>query len=83
VSLRDELLEFLAEQGVDLSGDAGDATPLFESGRLDSLALFNLVLWAEERIDAPIDPTAADLVREWATVRDILVFVTARGRRDG
>ena len=82
-SLRDELLQFLAEQGIHLSDETADATPLFETGRLDSLALFNLMLWAEERIGEPIDPTALDLARDWATVRDIVRFVSARARRYG
>jgi acyl carrier protein len=78
-SLRDDLLAFLTDQGVEL-GDADDAEPLFESGRLDSLALFNLVLWIEERTGTPIDPTAFDLAHEWATVRDIVAFVRAHER---
>ena len=77
VSLRDELLAFLADQGVEPDGD-GEL--LFESGLLDSLALFNLVLWIEERTGAPIDPTSFDLAQEWASVRDIVAFVNARVR---
>jgi len=77
-SLRDDLLAFLTDQGVEL-GDH-DAEPLFESGRLDSLALFNLVLWIEDRTGVPIDPTAFDLAQEWASVRDIVAFVLARER---
>ena len=77
-SLRDDLLAFLDDQGVEL-GPAGDAEPLFDSGRLDSLALFNLVLWIEERTGAAIDPTAFDLAQEWASVRDILAFLGTRG----
>lgn len=83
LSLRDELLKFLAEQGIELPSDSADTTPLFETGRLDSQALFNLVLWAEERIGEPIDPTALDLARDWATVSDIVSFVGARERRRG
>ena len=54
-------------------------TLLFADGRLDSLALFNLVLWIEERTGQPVDPTAVDVAQEWASVRDILAFVAARG----
>jgi acyl carrier protein len=78
VSLRDELLGFLADQGVELPPDAGDTAPLIESGLIDSLALFNLVLWIEERIGAPVDPTAFDVAQQWGSVRDILAFVSAR-----
>jgi len=77
VSLRDELLSFLADQGVEPDGD-GEL--LFETGLLDSLALFNLVVWIEERTGAPIDPTSFDLAREWASVRDIVAFLDARIR---
>lgn len=80
VSLRDDLLDFLAQQGVELAGDAADATPLFETGRLDSQALFNLILWAEERLGEPVDPTALDLTHDWATVSDIVRFIDARAR---
>jgi len=83
VSVRDELLRFLAQQGIELPRESADATPLFETGQLDSQALFNLVLWAEERIGEPIDPTALDLTRDWATVSDIVRFVDARDRRRG
>ena len=82
MSVRDELLRFLAQQGIELPGESADATPLFETGQLDSQALFNLVLWAEERIGEPIDPTALDLTRDWATV-SIVRFVGARDRRRG
>ena len=71
--LRDELLSFLVDQGVDLPAES-DAAPLFEMGLLDSLTLFNLVLWIEERTGAPIDPTA----QEWGSVHDILAFMSAR-----
>lgn len=77
--LRDELLRFLAEQGIELPAE-GDAAPLFEMGLLDSLALFNLVLWIEERTGTPIDPTTFDLAQEWGCLRDILAFVSARLR---
>ncbi len=78
VSLRDDLLAFLADQGVELPEDVCDAVRLFECELLDSLALFNLVLWIEERTGAPIDPTTFDLAQEWASVSDIVAFVDAR-----
>jgi acyl carrier protein len=78
VSLRHEVVAFLVEQGVELSPDADDTASLFESGALDSLALYNLVLWIEERTGAVIDPTAFDIAQEWACVRDIVAFVRAR-----
>ena len=83
VSVRDELVRFLAQQGIELPDASADTTPLFETGQLDSQALFNLVLWTEERIGEPIDPTALDLTRDWATVSDIVRFVGDRDRRRG
>ena len=82
MALRDDLRRLLAEQGVDLSADPDDAAPLLADGRLDSLALFNLVLWIEERTGQPVDPTAVDVAHEWGCVRDILAFVIARGAAD-
>jgi len=79
MSLRDELRSFLVEQGVTLSGH-DDTEDLFESCGLDSLALFNLVLWVEEKIGEPVDPTQFELMREWSSVRGVLEFVRARGR---
>jgi acyl carrier protein len=81
MALRAELLDLLAEQGIDLSGDTDDSANLFETGRLDSLGLFNLVLWIEAQTGQPVDPTRLELTREWASVRDILAFVERR--RDG
>jgi acyl carrier protein len=78
-SLRTELRRFLGEQGIDLSGDADDSQDLFEAGKLDSLGLFNLVLWIEARTGRPVDPTRLELTREWASVREILAFVDRSG----
>jgi acyl carrier protein len=83
VSLRDELVEFLVEQRVGVPRDLDDATSLIESGLLDSLALFNLTFWIEERVGVPLDPTSIDVAREWNSVRDILAFLNARCRAAG
>jgi acyl carrier protein len=80
MALRDDLMRFLVEQGVDLSDHGDDSEDLLESGRLDSLALFNLVCWVEERTGVPVDPTQFDLMREWSSVRGILTFMSERGR---
>jgi acyl carrier protein len=47
---------------------------------LDSLALFNLVLWVEEKTGQPLDPTHVDFRNELNTVTSILDFV-ARQRQ--
>ena len=53
-------------------------SPLISTSRLDSLALFKLVLWIEEQTGAPIDLTTVDLASEWNTIDDIVRFVEAR-----
>ena len=58
-----------------MDGPLNADTPLIASGLFDSLALFNLMVWIEERVGAPIDPTAFDLSKEWDTVNDIVRFV--------
>jgi GNAT superfamily N-acetyltransferase/acyl carrier protein len=73
--LRAALYAFLCEHDASLDPSCDDLTSLIESGRLDSLAVFNLVLWVEARTGTPIDPTQVDLVTEWDTVERILHFV--------
>ena len=53
----------------------GPDTPIFAAGLLDSLALVELVGWVEQAIGAPIDPSAFDVQREWATVADLARFI--------
>lgn len=62
------------------SGEAiDDDTSLIASGILDSLALFRLVVWIEEKIGRNLDPTSMDLVRECDSMRRILDFVRRSG----
>ncbi len=69
-----ELIEAIREWAPAL--DPVDAeTPLFQSGYFDSLALFNLVTWIEDRIGAPVEVDALDPTREWTTVAEILRYV--------
>lgn len=58
-------------------------TPLIQSGLLDSLALFNLLMWVEDQIGEPIDPAALDLGKEWNSVNHIVAFVQRRVHRAG
>jgi acyl carrier protein len=51
---------------------------LIRSGLLDSLALFQLSLWIEGEVGAPIDPDEIDLVEEWDTPNDIARFIANR-----
>lgn len=80
--LRAELLAFLEGSDVELPEAFDDDTPLLSSGTLDSLALFNLVLWIEEKTGRSVDPTRMDIVAAWDSVRLILRWVEG-GAEDG
>jgi len=73
--LRADLYAFLGECELRLERPLDDDTSLIAGRLLDSLALFNLVLWVEKNIGQPVDPTSMDFVREWDTIRLILGFV--------
>jgi acyl carrier protein len=73
MTLRDELLAAMA--GWDLPFEPEDDTSLIGSGLFDSLALYNLALWVEEKTGAPVDPTQFELARDWDTVAGIVSFV--------
>jgi len=77
--LREELLRTIAagRPAVPITDD----TPLIQSGLLDSVALFNLMLWIEEQTGQPLDPTRLDVRTELNTVTSILDLVS-RLRRD-
>lgn len=84
VSPQDRLLALIESWNVELDGELNADTPLIGSGLFDSLALLNLVLWIEEQLGAPIDPTALDPGKEWDTVNDIIRFIERqRDRRSG
>jgi hypothetical protein len=80
VTFRDELREAIEESGVALPRDFDDDTSLIRSGLLNSLALFQLALWVEERVTPGLDLTAFDLAVEWDTPRLLCAFI-ARHRR--
>ena len=79
-SARDAFLALATDCGLD--EPVTDETELLASGRLDSLALFRLALWAEEQTGQQLDPTAFEPAIEWATVGRFLAFVE-RVRRAG
>ena len=82
MSPQDELFALIESWDVRLEGELKADTPLIASGVFDSLALFNLVFWVEQKIGSPIDPTALDLATEWATVNDILRFIERQRDQD-
>ncbi len=78
MSLREELVRFLRDVDVDLPADAGDDTSLLGSGRVDSLALFQLASWVERTVGQRIDPASVDFATDWETIGDIVRFVERR-----
>ena len=81
-SLRQELLGLLPDWGTRVDGAGADGSTLITSGRIDSVGLFELLLWIEEKTGAPIDPGAVDWRREWDTVAGILDYIERhRGAR--
>ena len=79
--LRNEVVGILRESGVELPRDFDDHTSLIRSGLVDSTALFQLVLWIEDRVGGPFDPADLDLAEELDTIDKLLAF-TERRRRE-
>lgn len=74
-SLRNELLGLLPNWGAKVDGAEAVGASLIASGRIDSVGLFELLLWIEEKTGAPIDPAAVDWRREWDTIPGILDYI--------
>jgi len=72
---RAALIGFLESRDLILPPDWTDDTRLIHLGILDSLALFELVVWLEERLGETIDPTRFEPAVELDSVRDILGFL--------
>ncbi|MGD9832427.1 MAG: acyl carrier protein [Piscinibacter sp.] len=70
-----DLRAALESWGVDPADLADEHASLLASGVLDSLALFNLSMWLEQQIGAPIDPTSFEVAREWDSIAAILRFI--------
>ena len=75
MSLRDELVDAIGVSCVELPAAFDDHTSLIRSGLLDSTALFELVLWVEERVEPGLDLSTFDLAEEWDTVAKLLAFI--------
>ncbi len=73
MSLREELLRVIADGRPPVP--VTDDTLLIQAGVIDSVALFNLILWIEERTGQPIDPTKLDIRTEFGSVPSILRLV--------
>jgi acyl carrier protein len=73
--LRESLIRLLEEANTDPSFRPGNGESLIRSGRIDSLGLFQLALWIEEKTHTKLDLTVLDPATDWDTVTDILDFV--------
>ena len=70
-----EIRALLREYGVFLDETVDDDAALISSGRLDSLALFQLILWVEGNIGHPVDLRSVNLASEWDSIGRILHYV--------
>jgi acyl carrier protein len=81
VSTRDDVIALIESWNLALPKNWDGDTSLVRSGIIDSLALYQLILWIEERVEKPVDPTKFDLASELDTVTSITNFVEkTRGR---
>lgn len=76
--LRDELLAELPRWGVKLDSALRNDTSLIVSGLVDSVGLFEMLLWIEEKSGATIDPATVDWRSEWDSVAAILHYIERR-----
>jgi acyl carrier protein len=70
-----ELLAALEGWGVHANGADPEDFVLVSSGALDSLGLFELSVWIEEKVGRAINPAAFDLRNEWDTPARIVRFI--------
>lgn len=75
------LIEFLEQITAHSPMRLEPATPIFGTGRFDSLALVQLVAWAETEIGSRLDVSRIDFRSDWKTVRDVAAFVEAALKR--
>ena len=75
MSTRDDVIALIESWNLTLPKNWDDDTSLVRSGIIDSLALYQLILWIEEQVGKPVDPTKFDLASELDTVKGITNFV--------
>ena len=75
MSTRDDLIALLGTWDLAMPAKWNAETSLVRSGVLDSLALYRLILWIEEQVGKPVDPTTIDLASELDTIDDVVRFV--------
>lgn len=73
--LEDRLIRYMKEVTPPSEVELRSDTPIFATGLFDSLALVQLIIWAEAEIGAPIDPGTLDFQKDWSTVADVARFI--------
>jgi acyl carrier protein len=73
--LERELLDALVEWGVHSDQELQSHSALITSGLLDSVALYSLSLWIEEKVGRPLDPATFDLAAEWDSPQRVVAFI--------
>jgi acyl carrier protein len=72
--LRDELIDLIKTWAI-VPQSLDDQTSLIASGLLDSLALFNLIQWIEQKTGRRIDPTSVNVAAQWDSITSILEYI--------
>ena len=73
--IRDELRGLIHTWNPAITTDLSDDTSLIASGLIDSLALFNLILWIETKSGRTIDAASIDPAGEWDSIEAILRYL--------
>jgi acyl carrier protein len=79
--VRGEVRRLIEESGVGLPRDFDDHTSLIRSGLLDSTALFQVVVWLEDRLGPDFDLAAFNLAEELDTVAKVMAFIERHGSK--
>jgi GNAT superfamily N-acetyltransferase/acyl carrier protein len=74
-ALRSELIAALSDWGVAPDTLRDGRRSLIRTGALDSVALFNLSVWIEEKLGRRVDPTSFDVVEAWDSADAIMAFL--------
>lgn len=77
---REELVRAIEATGTVLPRPLDDDASLIRAGLLDSTALFEIVLWMEDRVAPGLDLTAFDLAEEWDTLAKLAAFAERHAR---
>jgi len=75
------VIAFLETTSAQFPAPIAADTVIIESGLLDSQALFQLSLWIEDQIGAPLSLESLDIAADWNTPEAVARFIArARGQ---